>query len=55
MIINCKLEIGHDILKKIPSQNRLNHSLYTAHVTVKLRCNMVIVLAKPRHKRQCLK
>ena len=29
MIINSKLEIDHDILKNIPSQNRPNRTLYT--------------------------
>ena len=29
MIINSKLEIGHNILKNIPSQNRSNRTLYT--------------------------
>ena len=30
VIINSKLEIGHDILKNIPSKNRSNHTLYIA-------------------------
>ena len=29
IIINSKLEIGHNILKNVQSQNRLNRTLYT--------------------------
>ena len=55
MIINSKLEVDHDILKNIPSQNRPNRILYIAHVTAKLRCSAVMVLAKLHHKVCCLK
>ena len=55
--MNSKLQIGHDILKIIPSKNRskshLVHRTKThciAHVTTKLRCNLVLKMTQNRTK-----
>ena len=51
MVINSKLVIDHDILKNTSSQNWPYHALYTAHVTIKLRCGAV--MAWPSHTTKC--
>ena len=55
MVINSKLLIGHDIFEKYTKSKATKpHFLHqTAHVTAKLRCGIVKVLAKLHGKVLC--
>ena len=55
MVINSKLLIGHDIFEKYTKSKATKpHFIHqTAHVTAKLRCGIVKVLAKLHGKVLC--